>query len=153
MSIDLLPDFSSLSNVYLYLTAIVLQIFIFIASITVLSKLLFNPVLKILIIRKEKIIDLKQSAINLEAKNKTLIEEFEWRMTGARELAAEKYDIEKLIGRRRSELIASEAKRESLRDIDNVITNTEKNYNQVMQEVGNQITKVATKISNKLIDK
>jgi len=152
MSADLLPNFESTGAVIKYFIAITVQGIIFFLSYLILSRFIFRPVINILKKRQKRIQELEERTKKLENKNNILKEEFEWRIQGAYQLADERKEVTAMIGKCRADMILIDAKRETNRDLDNIIISAEKAFIAVQSEMNKKIDDFAEDIKNKMME-
>ena len=151
MGFDLLPDFSSKRSVLIYVFQIVCSGAIFLMTAWSLKTFLFTPVLKVKELRKKRIYEVKDRAEALQLKTADLKEEYQWRMEGAAQLAEEKRSISGLIARKRADMILIDVKRETARDLENVIKSADDAVCAVRQAMNTKIENYAKTITNKII--
>ena len=72
-------------------------------------------------------------------------------MDGARQLANEKREISIFMGKHRANMILSEVKKETNRDLDNVIKSTKNAYAAVIPAVQKNISKLSKEITKTLL--
>ena len=148
---EILPDFSSSHSIVKYFTALIVHVIIFLIVLVCLNRLVFSPIIKTLRLRKEKIDEAEKKMREVEGKNSVLLEEYRWRMDGAKQLADERREVAGLIGRRRAEMILMDVRRETNRDLDNVVKSSEAAYSAVAPAVKDDIAKYAEDISRKIL--
>lgn len=134
-----------------YLVTVGVHALVFLASMVVLSRFVFSPALKIFRLRREKIDQVEVKEREVSDRNSVLEEEYNWRMEAAAQLANEKFEITKLMGSRRSEMILNDVKRETIRDLDNVVKSSDAAYEAVVPTMGRDIAKFADEIVDKLL--
>lgn len=148
----ILPDFSSAKSIAIYFIALCLHISIFLLALLCLNTFIFKPVIKILHMRKETIDEAERKTNELEKENKILLEEYRWRMDGVSQLAEEKKDITELIGRCRGDMLLMDVRRETNRDLDNVIKSSSEAFRAVKPALDSNIKKYAKEITDKIIE-
>lgn len=148
---DILPDFSSKSSVIWYFSAVVVQMFIFLIALVVMDRFVFSSVKKSLELRKKVIAETEEKTNEVQSKNRILKEEFSWRMEGASQLAAEKKEIAKLISKCRADMLLLDVRRETNRDLENVIKSTEFAYKAVAPTVEKDVEEYAQSIAQKIL--
>lgn len=148
---EILPDFSSARSMTKYFSTLGVHVIIFLLAFVCLNRLVFTPILKVLRLRKENIDETEMKTREIESKNTILLEEYTWRMDGASQLAAEKREITELIGRCRAEMLLMDVRRETNRDLDNVVKNAETAYAAVAPTVNKDISVYAEEIKSKIL--
>lgn len=151
MSPGLFPDFSSTESIVRYFVSICLQAGLFLASFVFLNRFLFKPVMNVLRSRHSNIDELEEKTGSLEKENEVLEEEYNWRVEGAKQLAVEKREMSRLMGRRRAEMILTEVKRETGRDLKNVKKSTEYSTSTVSPTMAMGVEKFSKEIVEKII--
>lgn len=151
-SIELLPDFGSAYSVVRYFAAVGVQAFVFLIALAVLGRLIFAPAVKILNLRKKIIDEVENETLDFLEKNEVLAEEYRWRMDGASQLAEERREIARLMGRRRAEMILSDARKETGRDLDNVVKSAESACAVVLMTAKKDIAAFAEGIVDKILE-
>lgn len=147
----LLPDFTSEGSVVSYFAAIFAQIIIFLGLFTVLKYFIFKPLINIFAFRKRQIDEVEKKTAELRKKNSVMAEEYQWRMEGAMQLAEEKREIAKLIGKKRLEMIISDTKRETMKDLDNLEKNMDDFYKAVLPSLKEKIADFGDEIAEKIL--
>lgn len=147
----ILPDFSSANSVIAYFATVGIQLILFIFVLVVLNCFVFRPTLKVMGIRKKTIGELETKTGEVIKKSGILMEEYKWRIDGASRLASEKREIMRLIGKRRADMILTAAKKETNKDIEDIIETTKSSYANALPSAGKSIHEFAEDICEKVL--
>lgn len=124
---------------------------VFLVSLYILNKFIFKPTMALIDHRKEDIDGLREESLQIEKKNIILQNEYNERIEGINQLADEKKEISSLIGKRRAEMLITEAKKGFKRDIENIKKKSDESFTAVKPSINSIINEYSKKISNKIL--
>lgn len=147
----LFPDFSTTRSAVEYFLSVGAQALVFFTVLAVLNFFVFQPVLKILKMRKEKLDEAGSETRIFAQKHSALKQEYDRRIEGARQLAKEKKEISYLASRHRAEEIFLEAKQGARRDLEDIIAQAGETYKTVLPVMDRKAARFADEIEEKIL--
>jgi len=125
---------------------------LFLTLFFILRRLVFAPLAR-RAHRNENLLKKAEEEIEiLQKENNILLEEYEGRMEGARQLAVERREVTRMMGQWRADMILGDVKRETNRDLKNVVKKAEASQQAVLPVVSEEISKSATKFAEKITE-
>jgi len=150
--VELIPKIDSLGSAIRYGIAIGLHGILFLALFFILRRTVFAPLAR-RAHRSERLLKKAEEEIEvLRSENNILLEEYEGRMEGANQLAVERREVTRMMGQRRADMILGDVKRETRRDLKNVVKKAEASQQAVLPVVSEEISSCATKFAEKIIE-